>query len=312
MRFALACRLVLAVCLAIPNVWVHVVVGDDGGVETMDPEEMEALAEYMRELEAEEAAQQAEEADAEHDASRAASAEAAAKLAENKAAQEEAAAAAAEAARASQRSKSTFYRATAGAGAMKDRLSSRESVETSGSGGRSRVPRSSQPGNANSNGSGMGFGGAGGSASGSDAPSFASLNEQMRSGGPGGGASRAGHGDGAGRAGGGEEAEEEVEPESRRAARAALDEPTRAAHRRAVASVLRAAGDGSSMLGDAGGGDWYKVLGLRRSVKGRAKVKQEYRQRALTVHPDKNLDADAPAAFAVSYLSRAVFMCACA
>ena len=230
---------------------------DVGVMDPSEKEELEALEEYMRELRAEQLAEELEEHEAARDVEVAAAAEAAAKEAERKAEAEARAALKAEAE--SKAKRKSFYQKNTGASAMKDKMNRRESVGNAGEerggqgagGRRSRIPPSSQPGKSGPAGDfGGSFAGSfGGGAA--ETPEFASLNEQM------------------GNFGGVREDDEE--PESRRAARQQLDEATQKAQRRAVATVLRASGeDSGGGFGD--GGDHYKVLGLRRNVQDASRV----------------------------------------
>ena len=203
-----------------------------------------------------------------------------------------------------------FHRPSTGAASMSEKRARRESVSAATD--RSRVPKSSQTG-------GSGFGSGFGSSAVGD-PSFSELNDRMRS-----------------ASWGRDHDEEEPEPDRRRSARLALDGTTRKKQRQVVEAVFRASGvptprdmaGGGSGGGGEGisrggerddgdyehgravvvgarvgdGGDWYKVLGLKRGGGGgdpsvvSTRVKAAYRARALLVHPDKNLDRNAAAAF---------------
>eukprot|EP00614_Pseudopedinella_elastica_P008801 CAMPEP_0172607776 /NCGR_PEP_ID=MMETSP1068-20121228/27914_1 /TAXON_ID=35684 /ORGANISM="Pseudopedinella elastica, Strain CCMP716" /LENGTH=474 /DNA_ID=CAMNT_0013410865 /DNA_START=136 /DNA_END=1560 /DNA_ORIENTATION=- len=282
---------------------------DEDEDEAMDGD---LMAEVRAEMEAE-AAREREEAEiAARDAEVAAAAEAAAAAAEAAQKNAEADKLATEKAKEKEgepRAK-TFFRPNGGGGAAGMRATRQEREATwasnpaGGERGRSRVPKTSQPGSAEAaaaGASGLGGGGVG---------QFDSLNARMRSMDPG--------------SAGGAALEGEEEPEGRAAARALLDPSVRRAQARAVKQVLDACGGGvSPMLGDAGL-DWYRVLGLRPPpfalgllgglgprladlglgggggtgpAVSNAQVKQEYRARALAVHPDKNLERDAPRAF---------------
>jgi hypothetical protein len=286
-------------------------------IATVSAEDGGVMQEIRRELEEEMKREQAEEAEVLLDQEVAAAAEAEAVREEGaKRRAAEAAAAAADAAAASQPSgqhennarskKGSFYRSTnVGAGSMRQAREERESVGL-GSGGsgdrathRSRVPRSSQPGGGGVEGGGGFGGGLGGGGGEGVGASFESMNEHLRK-----ERSRAGTSGG----NNGNEDNEEEEPEARRAARLALDDATRAAHHRAAIKVIKAANGGGGSDGSSGMGvdsDWYKVLGLRRGQAAAkpdgfgSKVKQEYRARALAVHPDKNYDPLAGHAFEV-------------
>mmetsp|Transcript_16790 Transcript_16790/g.39205 ORF Transcript_16790/g.39205 Transcript_16790/m.39205 type:complete len:237 (-) Transcript_16790:180-890(-) len=140
---------------------------------------------------------------------------------------------------------------------------------STGRDGRSRVPKSSQPGQANNGGAGGAFGGAETGEAGRDKASFEALNDHFL------------------REQGGGSVEKEEDP-ARVRMREALDDGTRKRQARDVKRVLRSVEQ-----------DYYKVLGIRRGYKGSSKIRSEYRHRALDVHPDKNMDVDAPKAFKV-------------
>lgn len=54
-----------------------------------------------------------------------------------------------------------------------------------------------------------------------------------------------------------------------------LDEATRQLHHAHVSTVLKASGGGQSIYGDKGGGDWYKVLGVKKGESDISAIKRQ-------------------------------------
>jgi hypothetical protein len=68
---------------------------------------------------------------------------------------------------------------------------------------------------------------------------------------------------------------EGYDDDKRAASRALLDQPTRALHRSYVEAVLKASGRGESIYGDEGGGDLYKVLGVKKGESDVSSIKRQ-------------------------------------
>lgn len=284
----LAALFCLALC-ATPHQGVVVVCAEAVEVDVLGAEDDALLRETMLEWEREaqeEARMREEEA---RDGEVAAAAEARAREEEAQRAREEEEArrqaAGAETGQAtSRKNRAAFFRASgghAGASALRQNRQDREPVDTAGRAGaggdgggrRSRVPRSSLGGQAAS-GAGATAGGEQGNPFVGDGStkteSFDEMNERLA------------------------EMQRRFSPEdraykedpSRRAAREALDADTRKRQAQEVQRVLRAEDR-----------DYYRILGLRRGCREKSKIKQEYRARVLLIHPDKNLDLEAPRAF---------------